>query len=102
MPKNEYICDCNIVHGDIVEDTISKMPGMYMMNCVADFFKIMGDSTRCKLLFALLQNENVCVRFGKCSFNDKVVHFASVKQNERGGYGKITAKRKNRLLFVGR
>ena len=56
MPKNEYICDCNIVHGDIVEDTISKMPGMYMMNCVADFFKIMGDSTRCKLLFALLQN----------------------------------------------
>ena len=60
MPKNEYICDCNIVHGDIVEDTISKMPGMYMMNCVADFFKIMGDSTRCKLLFALLQNE-MCV-----------------------------------------
>lgn len=60
MPKNEFMCDCNMVHEEIVSDTVSKMPSMYMMNCVADFFKIMGDSTRCRLLFALLQNE-MCV-----------------------------------------
>ena len=60
MSKNEFICDCNIVHKEMVEDTLSKMPNTEILHNLADFFKIMGDSTRCKLLFALLQNE-MCV-----------------------------------------
>ena len=60
MSKNEYICDCNMVHKEMVDDTLSKMPEEEKLNNLADFFKIMGDSTRCKLLFALLQNE-MCV-----------------------------------------
>ena len=60
MSKNEFICDCNVVHKELVEDTLSKMPQNATLNNLADFFKIMGDPTRCKLLFALLQNE-MCV-----------------------------------------
>lgn len=60
MPKNEYICDCNMVHKEMVQDTLSKMPENETLNNLADLFKIMGDTTRCKLLFALLQNE-MCV-----------------------------------------
>ena len=60
MSKNEFICDCNMVHKDMVDDTLSKMPESETLNKLAEFFKIMGDSTRCKLLFALLQNE-MCV-----------------------------------------
>ena len=60
MSKNEYICDCNMVHEEMVNDTLSKMPNTQTLHNLADFFKIMGDSTRCKLLFALLQNE-MCV-----------------------------------------
>lgn len=60
MSKNEFICDCNMVHKEMVEDTLSKMPTNAKLKNLADFFKIMGDSTRCKLLFALLQNE-MCV-----------------------------------------
>lgn len=60
MSKNEFICDCNIIHEDRVKDTIKKMPDTMMLNSLADFFKIMGDSTRCKLVSALLQNE-MCV-----------------------------------------
>ena len=60
MSKNEFVCDCNMVHKEMVEDTLSKMPQNNTINHLADFFKIMGDSTRCKLLFALLQNE-MCV-----------------------------------------
>ncbi len=60
MSKNEYICDCNMVHEEMVNDTLSKMPNTETLHNLADFFKIMGDSTRCKLLFALLQNE-MCV-----------------------------------------
>ena len=55
MPKNEYICDCNMVHKEMVQDTLSKMPENETLNNLADLFKIMGDTTRCKLLFALLQ-----------------------------------------------
>ena len=60
MSKNEFICDCNMVHEEMVKDTLSKMPEDAKLNNLADFFKIMGDTTRCKLLFALLQNE-MCV-----------------------------------------
>lgn len=60
MPKNEFICDCNMVHEEMVQDTLSKMPENNIINNLAEFFKIMGDSTRCKLLFALMQNE-MCV-----------------------------------------
>ena len=49
-----------MVHKEMVEDTLSKMPKTETLNNLADFFKIMGDPTRCKLLFALLQNE-MCV-----------------------------------------
>ncbi len=60
MPKNEYICDCNMVHVEMVNDTLSKMPENDILCGLAGFFKIMGDTTRCKLLFALLQYE-MCV-----------------------------------------
>ena len=60
MSKNEFICDCNMVHKEMVDDTLSKMPNTEILNNLANFFKIMGDATRCKLLFALLQNE-MCV-----------------------------------------
>ena len=60
MSKNEFICDCNVMHKEMVEDTLSKMPENITLQNLADFFKIMGDPTRCKLLFALLQNE-MCV-----------------------------------------
>ncbi len=60
MSKNEFVCDCNIIHEDKVKDTMEKMPETIVLNKIAEFFKIMGDTTRCKLISALLQNE-MCV-----------------------------------------
>ncbi len=60
MSKNEYVCDCNAVHQEKVTDTINKMPNDYIFDNLAGFYKIIGDKTRCKLLFALMQNE-MCV-----------------------------------------
>lgn len=60
MSKNEFICDCNIIHENIVKDTLSKMPEDDLFNKLAVFFKILGDTTRAKILFALDQNE-MCV-----------------------------------------
>ena len=60
MPRNEFTCDCNTVHQHCVEDTLSKMPGEEYICKLADFYKILGDPTRCKILCALQQNE-LCV-----------------------------------------
>ena len=60
MSRNEFICDCNIIHKDIVEDTIKKMADEDLFYKLAEFFKILGDTTRTKILFALDQNE-MCV-----------------------------------------
>ena len=60
MAKNEFICDCNIIHQDIVDKTLKSMPEEDSINRLAEFFKILGDTTRVKLLFSLSQNE-MCV-----------------------------------------
>ena len=60
MAKNEFICDCNIIHEDVVKDTLNKMKDDDLLNKLSDFFKILGDTTRLKILYALDQNE-LCV-----------------------------------------
>ena len=60
MSKNEFTCDCNIIHKEVVEKTIQNMPEDDMFNKLAEFFKILGDTTKAKILFALDQNE-MCV-----------------------------------------
>ena len=60
MSKNEFICDCNVIHQDVVNKTIKNMPDGDTFNKLAKFFKILGDTTRTKILFALDQNE-MCV-----------------------------------------
>ncbi len=60
MARNEFICDCNIIHQDIVNATLKNMADEDLFNKLAEFFKILGDTTRTKILFALDQNE-MCV-----------------------------------------
>lgn len=60
MSRNEFTCDCNAVHRDLVDKVQSQMPDEETFSRLSDFYKIMGDPTRCKLIFALLQNE-MCV-----------------------------------------
>lgn len=60
MSKNEFICDCNMIHQEIVNDTLKQMPEQDVFNKLAEFFKIIGDTTRAKILFALDKNE-MCV-----------------------------------------
>ncbi len=60
MSKNEFICDCNVIHQDIVDNTKKNMLDIDTINKLAEFFKILGDTTRVKILFALDQNE-MCV-----------------------------------------
>lgn len=52
--------DCDVIHADIVEAVKKKMPDENELYDLSDFFKILGDSTRAKIIWALDESE-MCV-----------------------------------------
>ena len=58
--KTAEVCDCNVIHENVVEDVKSKMLDNEFISEISTFFKILGDNTRVKILFALDHNE-MCV-----------------------------------------
>ncbi len=60
MSNNSFICDCNAVHQELVESVLKAMPEDEVFLKLADFYKIIGNDTRCKLIYALSINE-MCV-----------------------------------------
>ena len=60
MFKNDYSCDCNIIHQDRVDDVLHSMPSDKTFLHLAELYKLIGDNTRCRILFALDKNE-MCV-----------------------------------------
>ena len=53
-------CDCNIIHEEVVYNTKKRLEAIKIFNDVSNFFKIIGDTTRTKILFAIDNNE-MCV-----------------------------------------
>ena len=60
MSSNKYICDCRAINEAAVEKVKKKMPSEGEMESLAAFYKVLGDNTRCKIIFALLEGE-MCV-----------------------------------------
>ncbi len=60
MSKNEFICDCNVIHQDVVDRILKEMLEENLFYKIADFYKILGDTTRMKILYALDKGE-MCV-----------------------------------------
>lgn len=52
--------DCEATNLEIVEKVKPNMPKMNMLYDLSDFFKVMGDSTRIQLLWAL-EESDMCV-----------------------------------------
>lgn len=53
-------CDCNVIHENVVNEVKLSMLDDKTINKVAEFFKIVGDPTRTKILSVLDKNE-LCV-----------------------------------------
>ena len=60
LAKEDIICDCEVIHSDVVEEVKAKMPVEDVIFDLSDFFKVLGDSTRVKIMWALDQSE-MCV-----------------------------------------
>lgn len=59
MEENDF-CDVVSIHKDVILMVSKNMPNDASLDELADFFKIFGDSTRVRILWALSQNE-MCV-----------------------------------------
>lgn len=53
-------CDCNVIHEDTVNNVKTLMPTLTELEKVSDFFKILSDKTRIKIIWALDESE-MCV-----------------------------------------
>jgi DNA-binding transcriptional ArsR family regulator len=53
-------CDCDVIHEEIVNKVREKMPQEETLYDLAELFKVFGDSTRIKILWALDESE-MCV-----------------------------------------
>jgi len=60
MSKDEPMCDCDVIHQDVVAKVRRMMPNDNELYDLADFFKVLGDGTRAKILCALDAHE-MCV-----------------------------------------
>lgn len=58
MKKETLVCECTVKHQEVIDKI--KLPEEELLYDLGDFFKILGDSTRIKILSALFQSE-MCV-----------------------------------------
>ena len=60
LEDSQEIYESVVIHKEVVENIKTKMPDDTSLNELADFFKIFGDSTRVRILWALSLNQ-MCV-----------------------------------------
>ena len=60
MGKAENICDCDVLHQEIVKKVKPEIPNTNVIADISEFFKVFGDSTRIQILWALSKSD-MCV-----------------------------------------
>ena len=56
----EYMCEITTIHKDMVNKVKNSIPGDELIYDLAEFFKVFADSTRMKIIYALMEGE-LCV-----------------------------------------
>lgn len=60
LHDDAQLCACDLVHLEVIEAAKEKQPDERELYDLADFFKVLGDSTRVRIMWALDENE-MCV-----------------------------------------
>ena len=58
--QHSEMCDCDVVHSEAVAHVKEVMEDTEVLYSLSDFFKVMSDSTRMRIM-AALDNEELCV-----------------------------------------
>lgn len=56
----EKLCECTVIHEENVKKVVSLMPDDSIIYDLAELFKVFADSTRMKIIYALMEEE-LCV-----------------------------------------
>ena len=60
IKQDENLCNCNVIHHEIIDSVKEAMPLDEHLYDLAELFKVFGDTTRVKILYALYSSE-MCV-----------------------------------------
>ncbi|OGQ97912.1 MAG: transcriptional regulator [Deltaproteobacteria bacterium RIFOXYD12_FULL_57_12] len=60
MPPQNDLCDCRVIHRDLVEAARTEALALAVLEDLSQTFKALGDVSRLKILWALEQRE-MCV-----------------------------------------
>jgi len=60
VKKEQYSCDCEVIHEEVVSRVRAKMPCGDEFYSLANFYKMLADKTRMHILWAL-SCESMCV-----------------------------------------
>ena len=60
MKRNKLVCDCEVIHEDVVKRVSKLLPKDEDFYDLADLYKMFADSTRVRILWAL-SHEEMCV-----------------------------------------
>ena len=60
LTKTNLMCDCNVIHENKVKESKKNMLKLRTIEDISNFFKILGEPTRIKILNTLDNNE-MCV-----------------------------------------
>lgn len=97
MPKNEFLCDCAAVNRALVAETLARMPEQVLLDRTAEFFKLLGDPTRCRLLCALRHGELcVCDLANVLSMTKSSVSHQLKKMREAGA---VKCRREGKAVY---
>lgn len=60
MARNQFTCDCDAINHKVVQEVLEHMPEQNVFQELECFYKLLGDCTRCKIVYALFHTE-MCV-----------------------------------------
>jgi ArsR family transcriptional regulator len=60
MEKNQLLCNCDIIHEETINSVIQEMPNINHLKALTDFYKVIGDLTRIRIL-SVLSIRELCV-----------------------------------------
>ena len=60
MSREVEVCKTTVIHPEVIRRVLARFPKENHLNQLAEFFKIFGDPTRIKIIYALYESE-MCV-----------------------------------------
>lgn len=75
----EEFCECTVIHEDIVKKVKQKMPEDGLIYDIAELFKVFADSTRMKIIYALMEDELCVCDIANIVKTTRFSYFSSIK-----------------------